>query len=98
MPVTLNESKNNAVADLDVAVIDEFRKESAIMDALIFDDAVNPVGGGATLDYGYRRLATQRNAAFRAYNTEYTPEAVTTTKVNVTLAPLGGSFQVDRVL
>lgn len=98
MPVTLNESKNNAVADLDVAVIDEFRKESAVMDALIWDDAVNPVGGGATLDYGYRRLATQRNAAFRAYNTEYTPEAVTTTKVNVTLAPLGGSFEVDRVL
>ncbi|MDN4598461.1 major capsid protein [Leifsonia virtsii] len=98
MPITLNESKNNAVADLDVAVIDEFRKESAISDALIWDDAVNPVGGGATLDYGYRRLATQRNAAFRAYNTEYTPEAVTTVKVNVTLAPLGGSFEVDRVL
>ncbi|MFF1875745.1 major capsid protein [Kitasatospora herbaricolor] len=98
MPVTLAESKNNAVADLDVAVIDEFRKESAIMDALTWDDAVNPVGGGATLDYGYRRLATQRSAAFRAYNTEYTPEAVTTTKINVTLAPLGGSFQVDRVL
>lgn len=98
MPITLNESKNNAVADLDVAVIDEFRKESAITDALIWDDAVNPVGGGATLDYGYRRLATQRNAAFRAYNTEYTPEAVTTVKVNVTLAPLGGSFEVDRVL
>lgn len=98
MPITLNESKNNAVADLDVAVIDEFRKESAISDALIWDDAVNPVGGGATLDYGYRRLATQRNAAFRAYNTEYMDEAVTTVKVNVTLAPLGGSFAVDRVL
>jgi hypothetical protein len=98
MPITLNESKNNAVADLDVAVIDEFRKESVISDALIWDDAVNPVGGGATLDYGYRRLVTQRSAAFRAYNTEYTDEAVTTVKVNVTLAPLGGSFSVDRVL
>ncbi|MEA1264244.1 phage capsid protein [Microbacterium sp. STF-2] len=98
MPVTLIEAKSNAVEDLDVAVIDEFRKESAILDELIFDDAVNPVGGGATLDYGYRRLATQRSAAFRAYNTEYTPEHVTTTKVSVTLAPLGGSFEVDRVL
>lgn len=98
MPVTLAETKNNAVEDLDVAVIDEFRKETAVLDTLIFDDAVNPVGGGATLDYGYRRLATQRSAAFRAYNTEYTPEAVTTTKVSVTLAPLGGSFEVDRVL
>lgn len=98
MPVTLAETKNNAVEDLDVAVIDEFRKETAVLDTLIFDDAVNPVGGGATLDYGYRRLATQRSAAFRAYNTEYTPEAVTTVKVSVTLAPLGGSFEVDRVL
>lgn len=98
MPVTLAETKNNAVADLDVAVIDEFRKETAVLDTLIFDDAVNPVGGGATLDYGYRRLSAQRSAAFRAYNTEYTPEHVTTVKVNVTLAPLGGSFEVDRVL
>ncbi len=98
MPVSILESKKNAVEDLDVAVIDEFRKNSEIIDALIFDDAVNPVGGGATLDYGYRRLETQRNAAFRAYNTEYTPEHVTTTKHSVTLAPLGGSFEVDRVL
>lgn len=98
MPVTLAESKKNAVEDLDVAVIDEFRKEDAILDSLIFDDAVNPVGGGATLDYGYRRLETQRNASFRAYNTEYTPEHVTTTKHSVTLAPLGGSFEIDRVL
>jgi hypothetical protein len=98
MPVTLTEAKKNAVEDLDVAVIDEFRKESAILDTLIFDDAVNPAGGGATLDYGYRRLATQRSAAFRAINTEYTPEHVTTTKVSVTLAPLGGSFEVDRVV
>lgn len=37
MPVTLNEAKSNAVEDLDVAVIDEFRKESAILDELIFD-------------------------------------------------------------
>lgn len=98
MPVTLNESKNNAATDLDVAVIDEFRKESAYLDAIPFDDAVNPAGGGATLDYGYRRLISQRGAAFRAYNSEYTPAQVTTQKFSVTLAPLGGSFQVDRVL
>ncbi|MCW2165397.1 hypothetical protein B0I12_002552 [Microbacterium hydrothermale] len=98
MPVTIAEGKSNATTDLDVAVIDEFRKLDAVLDTMIFDDAVNPAGGGATLDYGYRRLATQRNAAFRALNTEYTPEHVTTTKVTVTLAPLGGSFEVDRVI
>ena len=98
MAVTLAESKNNAVQDYDPMVIDEFRKLSALFDALVFDDVVNPVGGGATLDYGYRRQVTQRAAAFRAYNTEYTPTEITTQKYGVTLAPLGGSFQVDRVL
>jgi hypothetical protein len=98
MPVTLAEAKKNAQTDLDVAVIDEFRKETAVLDTLIFDDAVNPSGGGATLTYGYRRLTTQRSAAFRAINTEYTPEHVTTTQYFTDLAPLGGSFEVDRVV
>ncbi|WP_371053661.1 major capsid protein [Rhodococcus gordoniae] len=95
--ISLAESKNNAQEDYDPAVIDEFRKESAILDALVFDDAVSPTGGG-TLDYGYRRLVTQPTAAFRAYNSEYTPQNVTTEKKSVTLAVLGGSFEVDRVL
>ncbi|WP_104088008.1 major capsid protein [Arthrobacter sp. GMC3] len=97
MAVTLVESKNNAVEDYDPAVIDEFRKESAILDSLIFDDVVNPAGGGATLDYGYRRQVTQPTAATRAINSEYTPQNVTTEKKSVTLAVMGGSFEVDRV-
>ncbi|MGM5065724.1 major capsid protein [Rhodococcus qingshengii] len=98
MAISLAESKNNTTEDYDPAVIDEFRKESAVLDTLIFDDVVNPAGGGATLDYGYRRLVTQPTAAFRALNTEYTPANVTTQKYSVTLAPLGGSFEVDRVI
>lgn len=98
MPVTLAEAKNNAQQDLDVAAIDEFRKESGILDTMIFHDAVNPAGGGATLEYGYRRQITQGTAAFRKLNTEYTPGEVTTQKYGVELVPLGGSFQIDRVL
>ncbi|MFH9038494.1 major capsid protein [Streptomyces sp. NPDC017966] len=98
MPVTLNEAKNNATDDIDVQVIDEFRKESAVLDALTFDDVVNPAGGGATLTYGYRRLVTQPTAAFRALNTEYTPSDVQTQRYSVDLAVLGGSFEVDRVI
>jgi len=98
MAVSLAESKNNAATDYDPAVIDEFRKESAVADSLIFDDVVNPAGGGATLDYGYRRLATQATASTRALNAEYTPQNVTTSKHTVTLAVLGGSFEVDRVI
>lgn len=97
MPVTLSQATQNAVTDLDVSVINEFRT-SPLLDMLIFDDAVNPVGGGATLTYGYRRQITTGTAAFRAYNAEYTPAEVTTQQYTTTLKPLGGSFQVDRVL
>ncbi|MFE4651536.1 major capsid protein [Streptomyces sp. NPDC056707] len=98
MPVTLSEAKNNATDAVDVQVIDEFRKESAVLDALTFDDVVNPAGGGATMTYGYRRLVTQPTAAFRALNTEYTPSDVQSARYSVDLAVLGGSFEVDRVI
>lgn len=98
MPVTLEEASRGAQTDLDTAVIDEFRKSGELLDLLTFDDAVNPSGGGAVLTYGYRRLATQASAAFRQLNTEYVPGEVTTSIHVVTLAPLGGSFQIDRVI
>ena len=98
MAITLEQAKLNTQDDYDATVIDEFRKSSAILDNLIFDTAVNPAGGGATLTYSYRRLATQREAEFREFNTEYTPSSVTTTKHSVELKVLGGSFQVDRQL
>lgn len=98
MATSLAEGKLNAQTDLDVAVIDEFRKESEILDTMIFEDAVNPAGGGATLTYGYRRQITQAGAAFRAINSEYTASEVTTQHFTTELKPLGGAFQVDRVI
>ena len=98
MAVTLAEAKNNALEDYDPFVIDEFRKSSVILDSLIFDDAVNPAGGGATLDYSYRRQETQPTAEFRAINTEYSPSTTTTKKYSTTLAVLGGAFEVDRII
>lgn len=98
MTITLADAKLNAQEDYDPAVIDEFRKSSAILDAMVFDPAVNPAGGGATMTYGYRRLVTQATADFRAINSEYTDQNVTTEKHSVDLAVLGGSFKVDRVL
>lgn len=95
--ITLAEAKNNATADLDLAVIDEFRKESVILDNLVFDEAVNPTGGGDTLTYGYRRQITQPTAATRAINSEYVDQNVTTQKYTTDLAVMGGSFSVDRV-
>ncbi|MDQ0894432.1 major capsid protein [Agromyces ramosus] len=98
MTTSLAEGKLNAQTDLNVAVIDEFRKESVILDTLVFDDAVNPAGGGATLTYGYRRQITQSGADFRAINAEYTPGEITTQHYTTELKPLGGAFQVDRVV
>lgn len=98
MPVSLAQAKLNATDDVDTMVIDEFRKESVILDALTFDDVVNPAGGGSTLTYGYTRLITQPTADFRAINSEYTPSEVTKERETVDLKVLGGSFQIDRVL
>lgn len=97
MPVTLAQAQQNATDAVDISVIDEFRTNQ-IMDLLTFDDVVNPAGGGGTLTYGYRRLATLGTAAFRAINAEYAPTESTTTKHSVDLKPLGGAFQIDRVL
>jgi len=98
MPVTLAEASRGTVPALDAQVIDEYRKLSPMLDLLTFDDVVNPAGGGATWSYQYRRLSTQRSAAFRTINTEYTPAEVETAIFTSNLAPLGGSFQIDRVL
>lgn len=97
MAVTLEQAAQNATSDVDVSVIDEFRT-STLMNQLVFDDVVNPAGGGATMSYSYRRLATLGTAAFRAVNTEYAPTEATTTRHTSDLKILGGSFQIDRVL
>jgi hypothetical protein len=97
MPVTLAQAAQNATDAVDLAVINEFRTND-LLDLLTFDDVVNPAGGGAALTYGYRRLSTLATAGFRALNSEYVPSEVTTTKHDIDLKVLGGSFQVDRVL
>lgn len=97
MPVTLAQAKLNATDKIDVRVIDEFRKSSWLLDNITFDDTVVP-SGGSTLVYGYTRLITQPTAGFRAINAEYTPQEVTKQRFTTEPRPLGGSFQIDRVL
>ncbi|OKX85126.1 major capsid protein [Corynebacterium glutamicum] len=96
MVTTLAQAKLNTQDAYDVNVIDEFRKSNALLDLMEWDQAVNPQGGGATLDYSYRRQKTQASASFRKINTEYTPGSVTTEKHTITLAELGGSYEIDR--
>lgn len=98
MPVTLAQAQLNTQDDIDFAVIDNLRRYGWLFDQIVFDDTVSPGTGGGTLIYGYRRLLTARGASFRRYNTEYTPGEATTEPKSVELHPLGGSFNVDRVL
>lgn len=98
MTVTLAQAKLDATDDVDVQIIDEFQKSNDILNRITFDDVVSGAGNGATLTYGYTRQITQRAAAFRAINAEYTPTEITKQRYTVDLKPLGGSFQIDRVL
>ncbi|MFG3118694.1 major capsid protein [Streptomyces sp. NPDC048197] len=96
--ITLADAHLNALEDLDHLVIDEFRKSSWLLDNLTFHDAVNPAGGGSTLTYTYLRTVTERPASFRKYNSEYPVGEAKRAKYGVELAPLGGAFEIDRVL
>lgn len=98
MPITLQEAKKNVQDDLQVGVIDEFRKSSYILDHITFDDVVSPTVGGSTLTYGYTRLKTQPTAQFRAVNNEYQDDFVEKERITVDLKIFGGSFAIDRVI
>lgn len=98
MAVTLAEAKKNVQDDLQLGVIDEFRKSNFLWEALTFDDVVSATGGGATLTYAYTRLLTQPTAAFREINHEYTPQEVTKQRYTADLAVFGGAFEIDRIL
>ena len=98
MAVTLAQAKLNVQDALQMGVIDEFQKSNFLFNTLTFDDCVSPTGGGSTLTYGYTRLITQPTAAFRAINTEYTPQEVTRQRYTADLKVFGGSYQIDRVI
>lgn len=98
MAVTLSQAKLNVTDDLQLGIIDEFAKSSFILNNIPFDDCVSPVGGGATLTYGYTRLITQPTAAFRAVNSEYAPHEVQKQRYTTDLKVFGGAYEIDRII
>ena len=98
MAVTLAQAKLNVTDDLQLGIIDEFAKSSFIMNNIPFADCVSPVGGGATLTYGYTRLITQPIAEFRAVNGEYSTHEVQKQRYTTDLKVFGGAFEVDRII
>lgn len=95
MPVTLAQAQALSQDKLTNYVIDEFRK-SALLDRMVFDNTVKPVGN--SMRYSYNRVTTMPTAAPRLLNAEYTPQEAATTPVTVSLGIFGGSFQIDRAL
>ena len=98
MAVTLAQAKFNVTDDLQLGIIDEFAKSSFLLNNIPFDDCVSPVGGGATLTYGYTRLITQPTAAFRAVNSEYATHEVEKQRYTTDLKVFGGAYEVDRII
>lgn len=98
MAITLEEASKNVQDDLQMGVIDEFRKSNYILDHITFDDAVSPTGGGATPTYSYTRIKTQPTAQFRQINKEYDPSEVTKERHTAEIKVFGGSYEIDRVI
>lgn len=96
MAITLAELKAADHDKVNVAVIDEFQKQSLLLDKMIFDDMANPVRFGSAWSYQYERLTTQASASTRAIGVEYAPSEAKTQRYTTDLAILGGSFTIDR--
>lgn len=98
MAITLAEAKVGMADKVDQMVVDEFRRDSFLLDRLTFDDAVSPGTGGSTMTYGYTQLKTPSTASRRDINTEYSNNEAKREKKTADLDIFGGSFKVDRVL
>lgn len=83
---------------VDQRVVDEFRRDSFLLDRLTFDNAVSPGTGGSTLTYGYTMLKTPSTAARRVINSEYVAGEAERKRMTADLDIFGGAFEVDRVI
>ena len=97
MAILLKDMKVGMTDKVAEQVIDTFVRESEILELLPFDNCVSPTGG-STLTYGYVQKKLPSTAAFRAINTEYTPNEATVEKKSVDLKIFGGAFNIDRVI
>lgn len=97
--ITLAEARVGRVDHVDRQVIDSFRRNSLLLDKLVFDDDKVIAGGaGTTMNYTYIREKTPSIAQFREINKEYTPQEQTKEQHSVEVKIFGGSYEVDRVI
>lgn len=98
MAITLEEAKVGMADKVDQQIVDAFRRSSLLLDKLTFDNAISPGTGGSTLTYGYVQLKTPSGAAVRTIGQEYTAGEAKRVEKTAKAVPMGGSFEVDRVL
>ena len=98
MAITLYQAKIGMADKVDQQVVDMFRRSSALLDNMVFDNVIAPGTGGSTLTYGYIQLKTPSTAAVRTVGSEYTPGDAQREKMTTNAVIMGGAFQVDRVL
>ena len=98
MAITLLEAKIGMADKVDQQVVDMFRRNSALLDGMVFDNAIAPGTGGSTLTYGYIQLKSPATAAVRQVGSEYVPGEAKKEKKTTQAVIMGGAFQVDRVL
>ena len=78
-------------------VVEEFIRQSEILELLPFDDAISP-SGGSTLVYGYTQERVPSTAGFRAIGSEYVSNEAKIKELSEKLKIFGGSFTIDRVI
>ena len=98
MAITLQQAKVGMADKVDQQIVDMFRRNSLLLDSMVFDNVISPGTGGSTLTYGYIQLKTPSTAAVRTINAEYTPGEAKREKKTASAIIMGGSFQIDRVL
>lgn len=96
--LTLAEYKVGLRDHIDQLIVDEFRRNSELLDMLTFDDAIAANGSGSTLAYGYQRLITPSGAATRTINKDYAANDAKRKGETTHLVIMGGLFEIDRVI
>lgn len=98
MAMTLDEIKKGVSDKVFSQIVDIFLRESAVLQDLPFDDCVSASGSGSTMKYKYLRKVLPATAEFRKLGGSYTGSVATKQECEASLAIMGGSVQMDRVL
>jgi len=91
MPITLADWARSETDNLRRAIIDIYRKESMIMDALPFEDA-------GTLKIEVRRTKRAPRPAFRKINADFSESKGTFEPLQETVHDFGGQVDVDKMI